>query len=232
MNPAMQRFGPNPDGRDFVVGDIHGEFERLNEQLERLKFNPDVDRLFSVGDLVDRGPDSADALDWLSYPWFHAVLGNHEAMLIDTTLNKMQLRWWLFSNGGEWWLSQDEETRERFRAALQTLPLACEVETTGGGRVGIVHADVPAGLDWDEFVRRLESDQEVRRDALWSRARVYADTNDPVGDPVGGVDEVYCGHTPIAATLTVGNVRFIDTGACFGGPLTVLRIDDRALPHT
>jgi serine/threonine protein phosphatase 1 len=60
------------------VGDIHGHFQRLQQCLEAVGFDPAVDRLFSVGDLVDRGPHSEAALDWLAQPWFHAVQGNHE----------------------------------------------------------------------------------------------------------------------------------------------------------
>lgn len=40
-------------------GDIRGCFNRLQAGLELLGFDPDKDRLFSVGDLVDWGPESA-----------------------------------------------------------------------------------------------------------------------------------------------------------------------------
>ncbi|MBZ0074391.1 metallophosphoesterase [Bordetella hinzii] len=33
-----------------------------------------------MGDLVDRGPESADVLKWLERPWFHAICGNHDLM--------------------------------------------------------------------------------------------------------------------------------------------------------
>lgn len=220
LNPAVQSFEANRAGRDFVVGDIHGEFARLHGRLRNLDFSAETDRVFSVGDLVDRGPDSTEALRWLGYPWFHAVLGNHEAMLIDATVSMAQLQWWLLANGGEWWLELEQELRERFRAELHKLPLACEVATTAGGRIGIVHADIPPGLSWDQFTQRLESDLQVQRYALWSRERIYGDS----ANVVRGVDEVYCGHTPVATPLTLGNVHFIDTGACFGGPLSVFPI--------
>jgi hypothetical protein len=50
----------NTAGRDFVCGDIHGCFDELDAALAKLQFDPAVDRLISVGDLVDRGPRSAD----------------------------------------------------------------------------------------------------------------------------------------------------------------------------
>jgi len=40
-----------------------------------------VDQLFSVGDLVDRGPESHRVLEWLARPWFFAICGNHDFMV-------------------------------------------------------------------------------------------------------------------------------------------------------
>jgi hypothetical protein len=60
----VRHLDANQVGRDFVVGDIHGCFSKLSAELERLRFDRDVDRLFSVGDLVDRGPESAAVVDW------------------------------------------------------------------------------------------------------------------------------------------------------------------------
>lgn len=79
----FQQYPANTVGRDFAVGDIHGCFTALSEALDDLGFNYNTDRLFSVGDLVDRGPESNLATEWLKYPWFHAVRGNHEQMAID-----------------------------------------------------------------------------------------------------------------------------------------------------
>ncbi|MCA4078770.1 metallophosphoesterase, partial [Pseudomonas kurunegalensis] len=57
----IKRFAANRAGRDFAVGDIHGHFTRLQAALDSAGFDPAIDRLFSVGDLVDRGPDSLAA---------------------------------------------------------------------------------------------------------------------------------------------------------------------------
>ena len=68
----------------YVVGDIQGCFAPFQQLLERVKFNPDKDRLWSVGDLVNRGPDNLGVLRW-----FYAhrdnvtmVLGNHDLHLM------------------------------------------------------------------------------------------------------------------------------------------------------
>ena len=53
--PGVRRFPRNADGRDFVVGDLHGMYAVLERALESVGFAPDRDRLFSVGDLIDPG---------------------------------------------------------------------------------------------------------------------------------------------------------------------------------
>ena len=70
MNPSplIRRFARNPLGRDLAVGDIHGYFSRLEQTLNQAGFDPARDRLFSVGDLTDRGPDSTAVLEWLAEP--------------------------------------------------------------------------------------------------------------------------------------------------------------------
>ena len=79
---VLERYSLNTKGNDYVVGDIHGMFSLLKSELEWIGFNPEVDRLFSVGDNVDRGPESEEVDEWLSKPWFHSVRGNHEDMII------------------------------------------------------------------------------------------------------------------------------------------------------
>ena len=71
------------DGRDWVVGDVHGCFSTLREALRVIDFEHGRDRLFSVGDLIDRGPNSMEALEWLAGERFEAVvIGNHEAEMV------------------------------------------------------------------------------------------------------------------------------------------------------
>ena len=78
----VRRIPPNAAGRDFVVGDVHGCFRTLERALAELCFDPACDRLFGVGDLVDRGPHSADALVWLEHRFETVVMGNHERPLL------------------------------------------------------------------------------------------------------------------------------------------------------
>jgi serine/threonine protein phosphatase 1 len=62
----------------LIVGDIHGCYEEFQELLEKVGLSAD-DEIISVGDLVDRGPDSPAVLNFFrATPNARAVLGNHE----------------------------------------------------------------------------------------------------------------------------------------------------------
>ena len=126
----------NDLGRDFVAGDIHGSYATLERALEAVRFEPGRDRLFSAGDLVNRGPHSLDALGWIEERRIHdAVLGNHEAMVLKTLLNRE--RRVLVG----WMAGIDDALRERWIKALWGLPVAMTIETAHGP-VGVVHAGV------------------------------------------------------------------------------------------
>ena len=58
MKNIVHTYEANLEGRDFVVGDIHGEYDQFMKELEKVNFDKNIDRVFSVGDLVDRGKDS------------------------------------------------------------------------------------------------------------------------------------------------------------------------------
>lgn len=85
--PPVHRYPLNTRGRDFVVGDIHGCFALLDAELAAQGFDPARDRLFSVGDLVDRGEASPAVLDAVHRHQIKAVRGNHEQMILDWALN-------------------------------------------------------------------------------------------------------------------------------------------------
>jgi len=223
-HPTHRRFVRNVRGRDFVVGDIHGMFPALSRLLARVGFDEEGDRLFSVGDLIDRGPASRDALEWLAKPWFHAVRGNHEQFLLDSDDPETR-DLWVQHNGGGWWLECGPAERAAFGEACAALPFSIEVDTSHG-RVGVVHADVPRWLSWTEFVANLAAhDAFTIECALWSRERISAG---PSGR-VEGIDQVICGHTPITRVIEVDNVHFIDTGAVStrspGARLTMMEIE-------
>lgn len=67
----------------YVISDIHGYLSRMFDVLERARFDWDKDELYILGDIIDRGPQSAEALEWIieeAPKNVHMLLGNHEDM--------------------------------------------------------------------------------------------------------------------------------------------------------
>lgn len=219
MDNLVAHYERNTVGRDLIVGDIHGHFSKLQQALDAINFDPERDRLFSVGDLVDRGPESEMSLEWLDKPWFKAVRGNHEGMSIEYHTGQVQSAM-LAMNGGAWMLAKTVAERLPFVDAFSGLPIAIELETEHG-LVGIVHADCPSP-EWSMFTKRLEMGGEVARvaadSAMWSRHR--CDYMDDAG--VKGVRAVVVGHTPFEQMTSLDNVLYIDTMGWRGRDFTIL----------
>lgn len=222
----IQRHGRNTKGRDFAIGDIHGCFSRLQTFLDGAGFDANADRLFSVGDLVDRGTESPLALDWLAKPWFHAVRGNHEDTAIRYACASPVSIEMYSANGGDWFMDMAPSEQQRFAAIFQQLPLAIEIETSQGA-VGIVHADCPT-TDWQQFHVLLEKPiteallTSTQDTCLWSRRRIINMDR----SSIDGIRAVVVGHTPLEQPTILGNVYHIDTGGWLDeGRFTLLNLE-------
>lgn len=155
MKNPIRPFEANTVGRDFTVGDLHGSFSLLEKLLSHVSFDPAIDRLFSVGDLVDRGPESLRCLELLNEPWFYAVRSNHEQMMLEAFRGGYMGPFWL-QNGGMWGLDalgdfhrgvpQSKEWGTRLLELLDKvddLPLVMTVSLRSGKKVHIIHAELP-----------------------------------------------------------------------------------------
>jgi serine/threonine protein phosphatase 1 len=226
--PRVRRLSKNLLGRDFIIGDIHGAFDLLWTGMKAVNFNPAVDRLISPGDLIDRGENSYRCLGFMAKHYVFVVPGNHERMLVEMwkegSLNRAVVDMLANRNfnGMGWMKNVPIEKLEEMAAAFDQLPYVLEIETERG-MVGVLHADVPEGMDWKTFIANIETGDEyttrmalgmdVSNDYHESRQRIECRRE----DGVAGIGRVFVGHTVLFdGMLRLGNVYALDSGATFG----------------
>ncbi len=148
--------------RTLVIGDIHGCLKALETLVEYVS-PKEQDTLVTVGDYIDRGPDSKGVIDFLTkYREEHNLItlkGNHEQMMENARYSEQERYFWLV-NGGE-------ATLDSFRAAnldyiddpywefMADCPLYHETEN---------HIIAHAGLEPD-----LPLDEQPEEALLWKR---------------------------------------------------------------
>jgi bis(5'-nucleosyl)-tetraphosphatase (symmetrical) len=80
-------------GRERIfLGDVQGCADELDELIDRIGFDPERQELWCVGDLVNRGPQSARALRRLREIGARSVLGNHDLHLLAVARGQRQAR--------------------------------------------------------------------------------------------------------------------------------------------
>jgi serine/threonine protein phosphatase 1 len=206
----------------FAIGDIHGCFDKLQSLLaacEGIGAGQRA-RFLLVGDYVDRGADSEQVLDFLirrqvvEGDRFVCLRGNHEQMLIRAAARSRSDRelmtWW--GNGGEQTLASygvddPSDLPPEHLDWMRSLPL----QARDPHRL-FVHAGIRPGV-------ALTS--QSAEDLLWIREPFLSSEEDH------GVLVVH-GHTPTRSRKPDlrPNRLNIDTGACFGGPLTAAAFSD------
>lgn len=205
--PVLVKYEFNPSGRDWVVGDIHGHFSKLEDNLAAKGFDPAIDRLFVVGDLVDRGPESERVLEFLDKPWFFSILGNHEEMCFLYFTEQWPESNYL-ANGGTWFVDLPKARQFEIATQFMKLPFAIQV-----GDVGIIHANTWEP-DWENLENSLSHPNEQlrianRNELTWGRDRIRSG----ISAPVRNIRAIFCGHTPVKHRHMLDNFHFIDTGA-------------------
>jgi serine/threonine protein phosphatase 1 len=205
--------------RTLAIGDIHGCLTALTTLLDFVAPAPD-DRLITLGDYVDRGPDSRGVLDLLialhTKGQVVALRGNHEEMMVSSRTSEAMRRMWLGCGGRETLASYGAP--EPDAASLDAVPPAhwrfleetC-VDWFVTERHFFVHANAYPDVPFDEqpgFMLRWEGVFE------------------PIRHFSGKV--MICGHTrqPDGLPLNLGSTVCIDTGAYDReGWLTCLDVD-------
>ena len=231
---AVRSVEENREGRDFVAGDVHGEFPTQEAVLTRVDFQPDRDRLFSLGDLIDRGPHSADALQWMESARIAlCVRGNHEQILLACLEADEDLEWPDIAQPMPPRLSRDvpRASWARWRAMIRAMPMAATVQTAHGP-VGLVHAS-PTAPSWQTTLDNLRAgDTDTIQVAMWSIARARGYTRQaifegvPLVIPIRDVRAVLTGHCIMPDVTVSANVWHLDTGAGTpDGCLMLARID-------
>lgn len=200
--------------RSYAIGDIHGMLGLLQEALGwiRRDAGPEPSRVVFLGDYVDRGPSSRQVLERLiagpppGQEWI-CLRGNHEQMMVDALANpRDDGRLWLDNGGAETMRGYtvaghvDEAELARHAAWAGALPYRFEDEHRH-----YVHAGFRPGL---------AVERQVPEDMLWIRGLFHHSSFD-FGKPV------IHGHTPVRDVEIQRRRINLDTGACFGGALTV-----------
>lgn len=210
----------NQTGRDFVVGDIHGCYEDFMALLQSVKFHKARDRVFSVGDLINRGPHSLKSLELLKQPWFFSCRGNHEQMLID----------WLRAPYASEpydpsWMSDffgSFTKRQQFAGAwlsiLERMPYVISVGKDEQQFL-VVHAEIlesKKSVTQEMIEQWAFSDPEkAQHRAIWGRSLITAYENNKQVARAHDVSvaPIYCGHTIVSDPIMLARQHYIDGGA-------------------
>ncbi len=215
----------NKDKRHFVVGDIHGRYTTFLNLLEAIDYDDTTDMIYSVGDLIDRGPQSVEVVEFFKQPNCWASRGNHEQMVVNPA--DWEAVWLFPPNGGPATLASLDSYGydvKWLRDFCVKLPICLDVgEDDDEGAFRIIHAELPPRTSEDQFrAYLLEQPYDAAEgDLLWGRDTVMIGVRNvnrmkPAGT---GVEfhkdwtkrQVFCGHTPTKGVIRIGNMWWIDT---------------------
>lgn len=222
--------------RAYAIGDVHGCLDLLERLLKRIEQEIEKDprpktSIVFLGDVVDRGPSSAEVVERLrtyAHPRAstHFVMGNHEEVMLRVMSGESELlSSWLRFGGRETLASYGLDSKEvaglqggdLSQCLREAIPashrafLASFADSISFGDYLFVHAGIRPGIDLAE---------QSQSDLRWIRDAFLYDSTDH-----GFV--VVHGHT-ISNVVDVAENRIgVDTGAFCTGVLTALAIDGR-----
>jgi serine/threonine protein phosphatase 1 len=201
----------------YVIGDIHGCYDRLVALMDKINIDLDSESLVFLGDYIDRGPDSFEVVEYLvnlkkKCPDIVFIKGNHEEML-EKYISETD-RFTYLINGGQ----QTLESYGKHRKPTDTSLIPDAHLEFFNSLVLYYETDhyifVHAGLRKD-----VPLEKQKPEDLLWIRKN-FIQSNYDFGK------QVVFGHTPLPEPLLQPNKIGIDTGAVYGNKLTCVRLPD------
>ena len=130
--------------RRIVIGDVHGHYDTLVALLNSISPRS-TDQVYFLGDLIDRGPKSAQVVDLVMRNQFHCLRGNHEEMLLDVVgtgeVSIELYQSWLYSGGHATVESYDSKIPQEHIDWIKNLPLYADL-----GDYWLVHAGVDPNI--------------------------------------------------------------------------------------
>ena len=210
----------------YIIGDLHGSYSLLMQELKTINFDFHNDLLICTGDLIDRGTENLECISLLEQPWFATVRENHEEMCItgqfDPSIKDMHRR-----NGGKWFYQLLQLKQLEIIDQFNELPLVIEVQLESK-KIGIVHADIDVH-DWNIFKQdigkgnyKIAGVSSAYSNALWGRGRIR--NHSDLYDVVENIDEIYLGHTIVKEHTKIDNCHYIDVGSSFTKKLCIVKI--------
>lgn len=183
-----------PSMRHLAIGDIHGCARALDVLLESVRPSAD-DTVVTLGDYVDRGPNSRGVIDLLldlgTRCQHVALRGNHELMMLDAMHSESWLRLWLGSGG--------EATLASYGGSFDDIP-AEHLEFLGNCLRPFHECDT-------HFFVHANARANIPLDQQPDAARYWQKFRDPEAHLSGKT--MVCGHTPQNSGLPIRNEHAI-----------------------
>jgi bis(5'-nucleosyl)-tetraphosphatase (symmetrical) len=205
----------------LIVGDIHGCADELAELLFRFKFLPGYDRLFTVGDVVGKGPKAREALELLRQFGALCVVGNHEQHLLDAAALPPVKR----TERQAFYLASLGRDRDMWLAQIAAWPLYIEEPD-----FIIVHAGLEPGVPRLADMRR----KVVTRIRTWDGEGANLDRqgiDPPWFECVYPEKIVVFGHWAQRGIIDLPRFKGIDTGCVYGRELTAWCPEEKRFHH-
>lgn len=138
-------------GRCFVVGDVSGHFSDLLRLVNHVELNPSRDKLVLNGNFLGFTASSRQATAWISKPWVIAVLGRHEACILQSLKGNFSP-----TLAGQWMELLSAQERLEWISVLEALPVALEARTDEM-HVVVSHCPLSQATGWEAQREVLQS---------------------------------------------------------------------------